>query len=168
MYIYTRLKHGKSKDFVLPSASVGVAETETKNTTTHQRHCLFLKFFLPFRDSSLNCKCKCNQVIPNTGKLVFQTNSTPAIMSYQISHKESKHNGFRSGHSSWPRCMSSWKEPDLDEDRQSHLQEKCSNHYQWKIISLYIRLEVQGNKTCWSRTSEKYDDPPKNLDWDEQ
>jgi hypothetical protein len=62
VYIYTRLKHGKSwikkkkeegksKDFVLPSASVGVAETDTKNTTTHQRHCcLFLKFFPPFRD----------------------------------------------------------------------------------------------------------------------
>jgi len=28
-------KKGKSKDFVLPSASVGVAETDTKNTTTH-------------------------------------------------------------------------------------------------------------------------------------
>jgi len=44
-------EEGKSKDFVLPSASVGVAETDTKNTTTHQRHCcLFLKFFPPFRD----------------------------------------------------------------------------------------------------------------------
>jgi hypothetical protein len=63
VYIYTRLKHGKSwikkkkkkkgksKDFVLLSASVGVAETDKKNTTTHQRHCcLFLKFFPPFRD----------------------------------------------------------------------------------------------------------------------
>ena len=60
------------------------------------------------------------------------------------------------------------KEPHFDEDCQSHLQEKCSNYQNRKIISVDIGPQVQGNKTCWGSTRKEYNEPPQNFNRNEQ
>lgn len=67
-----------------------------------------------------------------------------------------------------PEWARSRKEPHFDEDCQSHLQEKCSNYQNRKIISVNIGPQIQGNKTCWGSTRKEYNEPPQNFNRNEQ
>jgi hypothetical protein len=119
-------------DCVFPFQNIGLHKALGQNTTDTDQ-----------ADTEITLLCNSSQFHSSKSTQTSQIWCTDSTLILKKGNRRSELTMVSlETYSSLLLCIFLCKEPSLDEDCQTYLQEKCGNNCHWKIIAFYVRPEV--------------------------